>query len=97
LRQHHPIQSNDDHFFGNVAHCTNSRRHAPQSEFPKPSSWENNHYGKAQSQRQWHEEDESDQNKWSAKRLMCGMKGNERQQYKDNETDQNKGYAKQLV
>jgi hypothetical protein len=97
LREHYRIQSNDDRVFSNVSHRANSRRRAPQSEFPKPSSRENNRYGKAQSERQWHEEDESDQDKWSAKRLMCGMKGNERQWHEDDETDQNKGFAKRLV
>jgi hypothetical protein len=80
LGKQHPTQSwrrSDDGFFSNISQDADSRRRAPQLEIPKPSSLKNNRYGKAQSERQWHEDDELVQNKWSPKRLMCGMKGNE--------------------
>lgn len=78
LRQQHPIQSTDDYFFSNVSPHADSRRRALQLEISKPSALKDNrYYWKAQSERQWHENDGSDQNKWSAKRLMCGIKGDE--------------------
>jgi hypothetical protein len=76
-RQQHPLQSTDDYFFGSASHYADSRKRALQLEISKPSRLKDNRYRKAQSEIQWHEDNESDQNKWSAKRLVCGMKGNE--------------------
>jgi hypothetical protein len=53
---------------------------SPRSSARKnPTSLTDNRYGQSQSQRQWYEDDESpsDVNRWSPKRLMCGMQDNE--------------------